>query len=419
MDVKQNDNSQPLAPGDLDSTFATNGRIEINERGTANSITSDKDGKLILVSQISDRFRLSRYLVDGTKDGSFAEKTWNFEDGDQSAPTRVLLQDDGKIVIIGDSLKAGVWRPAVTRFHPHGGEDLVFGRRVITDGPEDTTPANFKYKFVDGCQQKGQKVLISASYTLGSGSPSSRLFCLQTDGELDRSFGEGLGFIDIRFHDHDSYASNVQTQSNGSIIVAGSWRGDGDKQRIRTVARYTVEGVLDETFGQAGFADIVVPGENREKSPLDILLFEDIVSRVAIDKDDKILIAGYAKGPDGLRNGLLARLEADGKKLDGQFNKGNPLLISRSLNDLSFQSMAIQPDGKIVAVGRSIMANTTMELYERIGKNGELDVFWGVDSAGDCSDVTIQPAGRVVISGSSGGSFVGTRFPVVWGRRGS
>jgi uncharacterized delta-60 repeat protein len=418
MELMPSDTSQPRTSGNLDRAFAFDGRIEISERGTANSITSDKDGKLILVSQIGDLFRLSRYLVDGAEDSSFAETTWNFENGDQSAPRRVLLQEDGKILVIGDSLKAGVMRPAVTRFNSDGSSDLMFGRRVITTGPVDATANTLRYKFVDGCLQNGQKILIAATYKLQSGRPLSRLFCLQVDGEPDPLFGDGRGFIDIKFHDRDSYACNVQIQRNGSIIVAGSWRYEGEKQRTRTVVRYTAEGILDKTFGQAGYADVVVPGEKGGQAHIEGLLMDDIVTRVAVQNDDKIIIAGYASGLDGHRNGLLARLNQDGS-IDGDFNDGTPLLISRSMNDLSFQSFAIQPDGKIVAVGRGIMADTPMELYERVSNNGDIEAFWRGHSVGDCTDVTIQPGGRVVVSGSSGAFFNGPRFPVVWGRLGA
>lgn len=416
MEVKPSDNSQPRTPGDLDRTFAIDGRIEISERGTANSITSDQDGKLILVSQIGDRFRLSRYLVDGAKDDSFGETTRNFEDGDQSAPMRVLLQEDGKILVIGDSLKAGVMRPAVTRFNSSGSPDLVFGRRVITTGPEDATPGRIRYKFVDGCLQKGQKTLIAASYELQSGRPLSRLFCLQADGEPDKLFGEGRGFIDIKFHEHDSYACHVQIQRNGSIIVAGSWRYKGEPQRTRTVARYTAEGILDNTFGLAGYADVVVPGEKGKKSQVEGLLWPDIVAGVAIQNDDKIILAGSTYDPDGLQNGLLARLESDGR-IDEHFNKGNPLVMPD--DNVSLHSLAIQPDSKIVVVGRSNIEGTTREFYERVSENGEIESFRSDYSFGDCTDVTIQPGGRVVIPGSSGATTIGPRFPRVSGRLGA
>ena len=417
MEVKPGDNIQPRIPGDLDRRFATNGYIEISESGTANSITSDNDGNLILLSQIGDSFRLSRYLADGAKDDSFEETTWNFEDGDQSTPMRVLWQEDGKILVIGNSLKARAMRPAVSRFNPNGSPDLVFGRRVITSGPENTEPPIFRYKSVDGCLQNAQKTLIAARYTLLSG-PLSRLFSLQADGEPDQLFGEGSGYIDIKFHDRDSYACDVQIQRNGSIIVAGIWRNDGEQQRTRTVARYTVEGILDNTFGQAGYADIVVPGEQGRGAHIEGLLWDDIVTRVAIQNDDKIIIAGYAYGPDGHQHGLLARLNPDGS-MDEVFNKGKPLLISRLSNDLSLKSITIQPDGKIVAVGRGIMADEIMQLYGRVSQNGDLEAFWGDDSSGNCSDVTIQSGGRIVISGNSGTSIYGPHFPRVWGRLGT
>jgi len=60
-----------------------------------------------------------------------------------------------------------------------------------------------------------------------------------------------------------------------------------------------------------------------------------------------------------------------------------------------------------------------MELYERVSKNGELESFWSGHSVGDCTDVTIQPGGRVVISGSDGATRNGPRFPRVWGRLGA
>lgn len=416
MEIKAGDNNHTHAPGNLDLTFGTEGRIEIDERGTANSTISDKDGKLVVVSHISDRFRLSRYLVDGTKDDSFEERTWNFEDGDQSTPQRVLLQEDGKILVIGESLKADAVRPAVTRFNPSGSPDLVFGRRVITTGPEGATPSRSPYKFADGCLQKGQKILIAATYTLPSG-PLSRLFCLQADGETDKSFGGGSGFIDIRLHGLDSYANNVQIQGNGSIIVAGSWRYVDQRQRTRTVARYTDEGILDYTFGQAGYTDVVVAGERGTESQIQELVWADIVSRVAIQDDDKIIIAGYAKGSDGNNRGLLARLEKDGS-IDENFNKGVPLLISGSMDAMDFCSIGIDPNGKIVAVGSGNLAGTLMEVYERISKNGVRENFWSGYSIGTCTDVTIQPGGRVIISGSSGNNH-STRFPRIWGRLGA
>lgn len=418
MEVKSSDFGQPRNPGEIDRTFATDGRIEINELGTANAITCDKDGNLILVSHIGASFRLSRYFFDGAKDESFEESTWNFDNGDRSRPLRVLLQD-GKILVIGESLKAGAQRPAVARFNASGSPDLVFGRRVVEAGPEHAVPESFPYKFVDGCVQKDSKILLLARYILSPKGVVSRLFRLQANGELDLGFGGGKGFIDIKFHEGDSFARDVQIQSTGSIIVAGSWRNGDEQLRTRTVARYTSDGFLDRTFAANGFATIHVPDEQVEQSPTARVIWSDIVSRVAVQDDDRIIVAGYAHVPNGLQSGLLIRLERNGT-IDKSFNLGNTLLISRPRESLTFQSMAIQPDGKIVAVGTGMSERKTMELYERISENGEKESFGTGYGIGDCSDVVIQPQGRVVISGSSGATAVeGIRYPRVWGRQGS
>lgn len=403
------------SPGDLDRTFATDGRIKIEQRGTANAIASDKSGGLILAMQENKCFVLSRYLPDGEKDPEFQETIWNFEDGDLSTPERVLVLDDGNIVLIGRSLKVGIQRPAVMKFSEKGIPNLIFGRRILPV-PENSVTPFFRNKFVDGCLQHGNKILIAACHKTGSSErPLSRVYCLKINGELDDTFGDQSGFIDIALHDHPCYVTDVQIQKDGSIIVVGSWRYPEETNRTRTAARYTANGLLDNSFGRAGYADIFVPDESTTDRTS--LKYTDLVNRVAVQMDDKILIAGYMQGANNLGSGLLARLTPNGD-VDADFNAGTPLLIWRSLNDLTLNALAVQPDGKIVAVGRSLMAGVTMECYERVSAEGEVESFWRGNSVGDCSDVTIQPSGRVVISGSSGTTLNGVRYPRVWGRLG-
>lgn len=406
------------APGDLDFSFGTDGVIDISQRGTANSIASDSDGKLIIAFELEGFFGLLRYLPNGDKDESFHDTAWDFEDGYNSSPTRVLLQEDGKILLIGGSFKGTEWRPALMRFYATGSHDLVFGRKVVTMSPEHAHFGDDGYKRIDGCLQKDQKILICANYLTYeenvSSSTESRLFRLLTNGEPDSDFGENRGFIDIRFHDQPSYASNVQTQSDGKIIVAGSWRYEDEQQRTRTVARYTAEGELDVTFGNKGFADVMVIEEQPEHTRLVDRFTADIVSYIAVQDDDKILVAGYATDPDGMKSGLLARMEANGN-IDGSFNNGKPLLVSRTSYQVSFHSLAIQPDGRIIVVGQSFPRGTPskpMPAYERVSQSGEIEGFWRDDSDGKHSDVTIQPNGRVVASGCSGGL---NTNPRVWG----
>ncbi|WP_167659365.1 hypothetical protein [Pseudomonas fluorescens] len=419
MSTQSAGDSSDRVAGEQDWKFGTDGYIQFDGRGSVNSLTHDRESKLIFALQLEDRFALTRYLQHGTKDEEFREIGWNFRDGDKSVPTRVLLQEDEKILLIGASSKAGTreWNPAAVRFLANGGHDIVFGRRILP-GPINGNYAELRnYKTVDGCLQKDQKILICATYYLRYDEENpeatlSRLFRLQPNGELDSGFGAGRGFIDIRLHDQASYVCNVGVQSDSKIIVAGSWRYLDEQPRTRTVARYMPTGELDLSFGSGGFADIVVEENTAQLLPAERFQ-PNIVTRVLVQDDDKILVAGYANAPDDLQSGLLVRLQANGEK-DGSFNNGEPLLISRTLNALSHSSMALQPDGKVVVVGTAVSAGVNLRQYERVTQNGQLDGFFRAQSPGDCADVTIQPLGRVVIAGSSN-----RLNPTVWGYVGS
>ncbi|KQW33436.1 MULTISPECIES: hypothetical protein [Pseudomonas] len=421
MDTQSTGSDPTHAPGEIDPSFGKEGSIQFDVRGIATAIVSDEDGKLVFALGLYNRFALMRYLPDGTKDETFNEIVWNFRDGDGSLPTRVLLQEDRKILLIGGSPRGAEWSPAAVRFFSNGGHDLVFGRKVLAGPVNANSGAAWIQKYVDGCLQKDQRILICATYHLlrNEEKPEatlSRLFCLEPNGDPDTGFGEGRGFIDIRFHDYASFACDVQIQSDSKIIVAGSWRRLDEQRRTRTVARYMPTGELDASFGNGGFADI--PVEDQIGQSISERGFRpDIVSRVRVLDDDKILITGYAKGLDAMDNGLLVRMEANGG-LDGSFNNGAPLLIARELNDLHLNSLAVQPDGKIVVVGRGMMAGKAMQQYERVSPSGEIEGFWRGHSLGDLVDVTIQPSGRVVASGSIETSNMNPS-PAVWGYLGS
>lgn len=424
MNTQSAGDSSNRTPGELDRKFGIDGYIRFNDRGSVTTIAYDRGANLVFALQLEGRFALMRYLPHGTKDEAFREISWNFRDGDKSWPTRVLMQEDEKILLIGatsfDTDEAREWSPAAVRFLANGGHDIVFGRRVLP-GPVNANYGLIRnYKKVDGCLQKDQKILISVTYHLFPNEEKpeetlSRLFCLQPNGELDAGFGAGRGFIDIRFHDHASFACNVQVQSDSKIIVAGSWRRLGETPRTRTVARYTPTGELDLDFGSSGFADIVVEEKTGQLLPAE--RFEpDIVTRVLVQNDNKILVAGYANAPDDLQSGLLVRLEANGA-MDESFNNGEPLLISRTLNKLSHNSMTLQADGRIVVVGTAVTAGVNIRQYERVTRNGQLEGFMMSQSPGDCADVTVQPLGRVVMAGSAG---IGLDItPTLWGYIGS
>lgn len=393
-------------PGSLDPNFGSNGVVRPSEApGVTHTIVSDEHGRLTHASRIGKEFLLARLLMDGQVDEGFTPTRSQFDAGDQSIPMRLLIQKDGKAVLIGESKKDRIRRPGVRRFNASGSPDLVFGNRIM-QGPDNSYAPVVPHKFVDGCLQDDQKILIVAGYEVNSpiGTFESRLYRLQSNGEPDTGFGNGQGFIDIKFRQMDSLARMVHVQSDGKIIATGLYF-DAQSKRTGAVARYNEQGNLDKTFGTDGFSDI--PLEVAGSSTSSDFLFSEALS--CLQSDDKVIFATWTKGADGRDWGLLTRLNADGSN-DQQFNAGSPVLTSRADTDVHWRAAAVQADGKIVLVGYVRWASPGNELFMaklRFSSEGQPEDFAWHNSPGDYWDVAIQSSQRIVVSGSSGGYSTG------------
>jgi len=139
-------------------------------------------------------------------------------------------------------------------------------------------------------------------------------------------------------------------EPDGTLVVAGSSRVGGPTHGSRfALARYTAAGKLDRRFGTGGkvltgfglrFVRPRFPGGAG-------------VASLAIRRDGKIVVAGYAYRPPGLRYSAfaLARYTVSGR-LDRIFGrKGTVLTSFGSRTSSTAAAVGIAPDGKIVAVG--------------------------------------------------------------------
>jgi len=133
---------------------------------------------------------------------------------------------------------------------------------------------------------------------------------------------------------------------------------------------------------------------------------------VSLQADGKIVVAGSSSF--GSARFALARYGIDGS-LDSGFSSGGTVTTSFSRFDAAANGVAIQPDGKIIAVG---FTNTSFVglafnpdfALARYNTDGSLDSTFGVggkvttdfNGLGDvASGVAIQGDGRIVVVGSS------------------
>jgi len=170
---------------------------------------------------------------------------------------------------------------------------------------------------------------------------------------------------------------------------------------VSTSTLFALPGDLDTTFGVSG--GYVV-------SDFLAAQVDERANDVAVQTDGKIVVVGSRFAAVNNVDYLAARYNADGT-LDTTFSGDGIFLLNNSNSD-NLNAVAIQTDGKIVAVGQS---NSSTEAYViRLNTNGTLDTTFSGDgifeitSAGIALSVALQTDGKIVIGsrGLSGESII-------------
>lgn len=160
-------------------------------------------------------------------------------------------------------------------------------------------------------------------------------FSQTIDNTFNTGIGPGAGISE--------WVSSIAIQNDGKIIIGGGFTSFSGMVR-NGIARLNADGTLDSSFD---------PGTG----------FNNPVSTIAIQNDDKILIGGgfFGSGING-----IARLNTDGS-LDSSFNIGTG--FSGYVN-----SIALQNDGKMI-VGGSISSfnGTSIGNIVRLDADGSID----------------------------------------------
>jgi uncharacterized delta-60 repeat protein len=280
--------------------------------GIANDVAVQRDGKLILAGQVGRELVLARYNPDGSLDAAFGTggTVRTFGDTLRAFATAVLVQEDGKIVAGGevdpDDPPDGLRIPgdfALVRYNPDGSLD--------DGGHQDTTPGDrfgadgtVRTDFGQGLDDSVNDLVLLPDGKIVAGGVSriinsnARVFALaryNVDGTIDPSFGTG-GKKTTDVPDGRGAAMQALVRQPGGKLVAVGKTGQNEDSGDLVVVRYQPNGREDTTFGDNRFDDIGGPDEG---------------------VPDGITITGFGE------TGTASRAE----------------------------DVALQPDGKIVAVG--------------------------------------------------------------------
>jgi uncharacterized delta-60 repeat protein len=227
-------------------------------------------------------------------------------------------------------------------------------------------------------------------------------------GALDPSFGS-RGRV-ILHPSATSQAASAVVQPDEKIVLAG-YVHDGYSEGVLSnndflAVRLTRNGGLDRSFGSSGFVRTTIDlggGDSRRV---------DMASAVALSPDGGIVLAGTAKdyyrSVPALSSVLaLARYTPSGS-LDTSFaGDGIKTIDPNPAGDEGLGGVAVQPDGKIVAVGGAGSGFLVLRLRpdgaldETFGSGGMVNTNLGGSFPDAASAVAILGDGKIVVAGSA------------------
>ena len=298
----------------------------------------------------------------------------------------VVLQPDGKILVAGESTR----NLSLARYNPDGSLDPTFG----LDGTVMTNLGDNDYIFNIAVQNDG-RIVVS-----GRSGWNLVLARYQSDGSLDPTFSED-GILTLDFGSGENYGGFLALQPDGKMILAGQtfvlFVG-----YVFALARYNPDGSLDTSFGQDGIVTTDLPNS-----------FDDGIAAVLLQQNGQILVTGTS---ELLQTSnwvfALANYNPDGS-LNTSFGNQGTIMTDLGITQDTGNAIALQSDGGIVVAGRTGTTYNSSDndfALARYTRNGFLDTSFGTDGiiitdfgygADFANSVLIEPDGKIVAIGSA------------------
>lgn len=327
--------------GVLDPAFGTGGQVITpisNTNDAASAVAVQPDGKIVVIGRVnnSNDVAVVRYSAAGKPDPTFGSGgvVVTSVAGNTDGASGLVLQPDGKIVVVGTTYNGSSSDVFVMRYAANGLLDPAFGifGKTITSIGSGYDGANAVALQPDG------KIVV-AGYSDNPTAPDVAVLRYSSTGVLDATFASG-GKAITPIGIGDDYANSIVLQPDGKIVVAASSAVSSAVGSVFNLAvvRYTSNGGLDLTFGTGGKAADFTSSD------------EAGATAVALQSDGRIVLTGVSPGAND--HVAIVRYTANGKP-DPTFGVGGKTTTIIGTNFDYANAMAIQPDGKIVIAGTS------------------------------------------------------------------
>lgn len=309
--------------------------------------------------------------------------------GGQDEADAALVLPSGKIVVVGGGSAPPTAGFFLARYKANGDLDPTFGiGGLVRTTDEGLIVATDAALIRDGR-------IVAVGFAFGDSGPIFALARYMPDGGPDPTFG-GNGIVTTPITG-DLRSVAIQ-HWNDRILVAGTIVSEQTGFFEFVVARYRVDGSLDDGFGNGG---LVV----RSLGP-----FDDTAQDVAVAARGRIVAAGQTCTTASFApcDFAVVMLTSDGSPVES-FGDGGTVITEVSPDDDAASAVAVLPSDAILVTGSAVAENYDFaaaryrpngSLDPTFGDNGLVTTDFGGQDFGD--NLHLLPRGRFVIGGIAG-----------------
>jgi uncharacterized delta-60 repeat protein len=195
------------------------------------SIVVQPDGKIIAAGSFTTYKGVAVNNVIRLLPNGDLDPTFNIGTNPNDTPNLLLLQSDGKLLVGGDFIT----------FNAVTANKLV---RLNADGSIDSSfsvGSGFDSKIYALTLQNDSKILVGGSFSNYNGQTNKRIVRLNSNGNQDATYVTGTGFS-------GGTVRTIIVQSNGRIILGGSFSGNYNGNSVKRMLRLLPNGSYDTSF---------------------------------------------------------------------------------------------------------------------------------------------------------------------------
>lgn len=383
----------------FDPSFGTNGVVGTSLNPAYDGafvVERQLDGKLVVGGSLGtgsnyDLF-VARYNADGTLDTEFATNgVFTLDRSPNDRCYALTIHPDGRIVAGGTTGNSNV-DMLIVQLTNAGELDETFD----TDGIL-TIDEHANADAIYALAIQGEKLLIAGRSFINNKNAFyvSRLL---SDGSFDTGFGTD-GATTHLIGNGNCEIGAMELLADGRIVCAGSsFTSEAEKYDF-AVARYSADGLLDDSFSADGKATFTLSTDN------------DRCYALALAQNGDLLLGGVQAEATNTSKFTVLRTTENGV-LVPSFGEGGVSYCFTGVLPTRCEELAETTDGLIYAAGTSAFDNSGRKGFLcRLTADGSPDANFGTSGILEYGDagqyretpgMVLQPDGKVVVAGITG-----------------